>query len=185
MANCCFIGATVIYKEQVAARKAFEHFSAVVERTNKAIPITGQCWLLGVSVKYHEPVKLKGPGLSFNGWVKWGLENYAAYFFLEMLQEFGTVESLDVDYEELMNGVYGQYHYDSDSDTLTDFYVPYNHTPDYPEFKTPEEEEAFFENGDNVKLWDNALQKSGVHVVITKEDCLKQYEEFEKKKMEA
>jgi hypothetical protein len=174
MANCCFVGATVSYRKKEDADKAFEHFQQVLEdHDGRHIPITDAKWFLDVDLRYDEECN----ALTFNGWVKWALEQYQAYRFLEMLQKFGEVVELDIDYEELAMDIYGRYHYDAGSDTLTDQFVPERHAPNYPEFKTPDEEDEFYSSDAHHNLWEDALQRDGVTVVIDEKTCLEQERE--------
>jgi predicted kinase len=94
-----------------------------------------------------------------------------------MLQKFGEVVELDIDYEELAMDIYGRYHYDAGSDTLTDQFVPERHAPNYPEFKTPDEEDEFYSSDAHHNLWEDALQRDGVTVVIDEKTCLEQERE--------
>ena len=108
MANICSVDFFLKFKNfAVGAKfaKSFEKKIKKAEKKNEGVRISQDTWLFDVAMDLTD-----NEYIYLNGWVKWGLTHEAIREFVETLKESG-LESLECEYEETGNLIYGKYEY--------------------------------------------------------------------------
>ena len=121
MANMCGVDFRLGFKGKKRCAEFADSFRNKMEESaerNEGVRISRDTWLFDAVMDVSEEcVWLKG-------WVKWSLTHAAVREFVETLEEAG-LESLECDYEETSNLLYGKYEFQGGE--LCDSYVPDSH----------------------------------------------------------
>ena len=171
MANLCYVAGDVVFTEPAAVARVLKDFSDT--RWDEYVCLGDDSGYLYSAVWRKSDADTTGCTVVFSGDVNWALEGYEAYEFLQKMKTYGEVRSMNIEYSELSMDVFGHYDYTPDTG-LTDTYLPFGYAPEYPEFASAQEEDEFFDSGDNYRMYGVALEEHGKTETITEESAKEQ-----------
>ena len=108
MANICSVDFLLTFRDKGKCAKFADLFRKKIneaEKRDEGVCISQDTWLFDVVMDTAEK-----RCISLKGWVRWSLAHEAIREFVEFLKEAG-LESLECEYEETGNLIYGKYEF--------------------------------------------------------------------------
>jgi hypothetical protein len=149
MANICSVDFSLRFKNESSRFvNEFKQQLGEAEKRHEGVKLATDTWLFDVIIENDDTIDVK-----ISGWVKWALTHEAIRGFVERLSKQG-LKSLECQYEESSNLIFGKYEYSDDE--LLDTFIPAS--------------SAVWENGyeedDYFELLEEALETEGETVTI-------------------
>jgi hypothetical protein len=139
------------FESKEASAKFAKNFKKKIveaEAKNEGVRISQDTWLFDETIE-----KDSNTQITIRGWVKWGLTHEAIREFVESLKQQG-LHSLECDYEETGNMIYGRYEY-HDSELWDSFVSESN-----PVWESGYEDDSFYDQ------LEEALEDDGESLMV-------------------
>ena len=152
MANICSVNFYLEFtnnKRCADFAKSFKSKIKDAEKKSEGVRVSQDTWLFDIVLDFSG----KNKNLTLNGWVKWGLTHAAIREFVESIKKDGLL-SLECEYEETGNLIFGKYEY-HDGD-LWDSYIEDSHSV----------WDESYEDDNYYDLLDDALENDGTSVMV-------------------
>ena len=152
MANICSVDLFMEFTSHKAQRKFLSLFSREIKDAEKrceGVKFGGDTWLFDAVIE-----ETGTQSVSIKGWVKWALSHSAIQEFVERCRDL-SLQSLECEYEEAGNMIYGKYEYHNGE--LWDTYLDESH---------PAWEESDWDDDDYFDNLERALENDGITVAV-------------------
>ena len=119
MANMCSVDFRMTFKGKDSSAKfadTFRNKMKEAEAKKEGVRISQDTWLFDTTLEHDD-----NSSITIRGWVNWGLTHEAIREFVKGLEVY-ELNSLECEYEEIGNLIYGKYEYHNGE--LWDSFIP-------------------------------------------------------------